>query len=713
MRRARQSKLEVEVGIAEYAVPTTAGIGGVLKRLHTDFCVNEIDVAGEEVRLTITAEQEEENASDEAEATATTANEYDGESDDDVEGSYEPHRFVRFTLHKEKMDTLGAIASLSSHLGLPVRNFGFAGLKDHRAVTAQEMTVRDASISAVRAAHKHHPNCSIGHVRYVDRQLRLGELGGNRFRILLRGVKGSCDDINAALSALREHGFINYFGLQRFGEHATRNDEVGKCLMTGDYAAAVDIILGPTEQQGEEGVEAMGAHMKRRRVTPLSPSSTQEGSSSSSISSDISLTDGAGADDDDTDDDHDHDGGGGGGSNDVEHSDDASGGGGRRRRIRRVGDGGSAEAEAREAWIRSCDARTALKLMPRSKALEREVLGGMAHLANTGDCLPHAERCRLSVLGLPLGLRRLMVHSYFSRVFNVVASERIRRLALAPAQAGELVVPSARLLHGIGGPRRRRRSVHVVTDAEAEAGTFDAHQIVLPLPGTDVIMPKTPEGSLYVQMLRFDGIDPYAPALEAAAIRSGEAEQAALLEGEDEEDWEEAEEGEEDEVAVPGMEARGVDEPRAAEEEEGHEEWQADGVQEDEWNDEEWHNWFYLQGDYRALLLRPRQMEWAVVTREAKTSASTISRGTAEANRAGATYGINGNDDGSACAATATAEAARAAAIAAVETSHGLDETDVALQFDLPPGAYATMALREVIKARPPTTTTRHIRFDV
>ena len=80
-----------------------------------------------------------------------------------------------------------------------------------------------------------------------------------------------------------------------------------------------------------------------------------------------------------------------------------------------------------------------------------------------------------------------------------------------------------------------------MTGAEAEAGTFDAHQIVLPLPGTDVIMPKTPEGSLYVQMLRFDGIDPYAPALEAAAIRSGEAEQAALLEEEDEEEPEEEE----------------------------------------------------------------------------------------------------------------------------------------------------------------------------
>ena len=57
------------------------------------------------------------------------------------------------------------------------------------------------------------------------------------------------------------------------------------------------------------------------------------------------------------------------------------------------------------------------------------------------------------------------------------------------------------------------------------------------------------------------------------------------------------------------------------------------------------------------------------------------------------------------------AAAVRAAALeATIETSTAV-ETDVELQFDLPPGAYATMALREAIKERPPASTLRHIRF--
>ena len=44
---------EVDVGIAEYAQPSIGGIGGVLKRLHTDFCVNELDVNGNEIDLDV------------------------------------------------------------------------------------------------------------------------------------------------------------------------------------------------------------------------------------------------------------------------------------------------------------------------------------------------------------------------------------------------------------------------------------------------------------------------------------------------------------------------------------------------------------------------------------------------------------------------------------------------------------------------------------
>ena len=41
----------------------------------------------------------------------------------------------------------------------------------------------------------------------------------------------------------------------------------------------------------------------------------------------------------------------------------------------------------------------------------------------------------------------------------------------------------------------------------------------------------------------------------------------------------------------------------------------------------------------------------------------------------------------------------------------GEAEASVTVQFDLPPGAYATMALREATKERPPAARLAHIRF--
>ena len=91
---------------------------------------------------------------------------------------------------------------LGKQLGVPVRNFGFAGLKDHRAVTCQQLTVRGVpSSSLLRASH---PHFRIGKARRVQSPLKLGQLGGNRFRILLRDVRGDAKRLRKALSALRK-----------------------------------------------------------------------------------------------------------------------------------------------------------------------------------------------------------------------------------------------------------------------------------------------------------------------------------------------------------------------------------------------------------------------------------------------------------------------------------------------------------------------------
>ena len=551
-----------DVGIVEFASQTAGGIGGELKVQPADFQVNEIDMDGQEV---VTEDI----------VTVVTADHCDSEGEEEhgQDGSC-----VGFVLFKEKLDTLGATGELAALLGVPSRNFSFAGLKDFRAVTTQRVSVK--GVSQARLKSIRHPQLKLSHIRRAARPIRLGELGGNRFRIALRRTSGGRLAVEAALGALRDEGFVNYYGLQRFGDCASRNDMVGRCLLMGEYAAAVDAVM-----RGDDTAQR----------------------------------------------------------------------------------GSSAEREARDVWIGSGDARRAFRLMPRSKPLERELLRRLA--GQPDSALPSASyeaRCRSAVLGLPLSIRRLLAHAYFSRVWNIVASERLRRFGTAPAREGELVIPPqlgpkamgspfSRRSAVVGGGQRhtahlprltahrtapyapscpRRESVHVVTASEATQAAYDARCIVFPLPGEAVCFPRTETGNLYRQMLWHDGLDPEAPAIERSASREDDD------------------------------------------------------------------NWMLLQGDYRQLLLRPLNMTWQLLP---NAKQSPQDQPPASPLPHGPHSGLCSNGSGS--AVVEVDHSAKTAALA--------ETIDVAVQFDLPAGAYATMALREAMQPRPlPSRRLGHIRFE-
>jgi tRNA pseudouridine13 synthase len=68
----------------------------------------------------------------------------------------------------------------------------------------------------------------LGDFTYTRYPLHLGGLSGNMFDIILRNVRGSPADINLAADALKKSGFINYFGLQRFGNAMAPTHEYPK-----------------------------------------------------------------------------------------------------------------------------------------------------------------------------------------------------------------------------------------------------------------------------------------------------------------------------------------------------------------------------------------------------------------------------------------------------------------------------------------------------
>ena len=165
--------------------------------------------------------------------------------------------YLHFTLFKENKDTMECISWLAKELKTKPGNFQFAGTKDRRAVTVQRVSVyrilADRMVSAGRTLR----NAKIGNFEYRPFALQLGELSGNEFVVTLRDCdfhypmpmdsktisEGARSIIGAAIKNLSERGFINYYGLQRFGTFSTSTSEVGIRMLQGDFKAAVDAIL--------------------------------------------------------------------------------------------------------------------------------------------------------------------------------------------------------------------------------------------------------------------------------------------------------------------------------------------------------------------------------------------------------------------------------------------------------------------------------------
>ena len=72
----------------------------------------------------------------------------------------------------------------------------------------------------------------MGNFELVREGLYLGDAKGNRFEITLRALQaGSLSDVAAAAEAVRTKGFINYYGLQRFGTGGAATHRLGAAAL--------------------------------------------------------------------------------------------------------------------------------------------------------------------------------------------------------------------------------------------------------------------------------------------------------------------------------------------------------------------------------------------------------------------------------------------------------------------------------------------------
>ncbi|EDO30703.1 predicted protein, partial [Nematostella vectensis] len=163
----------------------------------------------------------------------------------------------KFVLFKENKDTMEAISLLAKLLHVKPGVFGYAGTKDRRGVTVQEVSGYKVLAERLQGLNNTLRGLRLGNFEYCKEKLRLGDLSGNHFVITLRNVSGNCEVIERAMTSLKDVGFINYFGLQRFGTSCVPTHHIGRALILSQWSEAVDLILNPREGKPKDFNKAL------------------------------------------------------------------------------------------------------------------------------------------------------------------------------------------------------------------------------------------------------------------------------------------------------------------------------------------------------------------------------------------------------------------------------------------------------------------------
>ncbi|XP_073475749.1 pseudouridylate synthase 7 homolog isoform X2 [Aquarana catesbeiana] len=301
--------------------------------------------------------------------------------------------FCHFVLYKENKDTMEAINVLSKFLRVKPNLFSYMGTKDKRAITVQAIAV--LKITAQRLSHlnKCLMNFKLGNFTYQKHPLKLGELQGNHFTVILRNITGTVEQVEQAMTSLRNIGFINYYGMQRFGTTAVPTYQVGRAILQNNWEEMIDLILKP-RPGAEKGYLV----------------------------------------------------------------------------------------QCREEWANTRDPEAALRKLPVKRCVEGQLLRGLSK---------YGLKNIVTAFGIiPRNNRLMYIHSYQSYVWNNMVSRRIEEYGLK-------VVPGDLVLKG---------ATAVVVE-ENDIESYSIHDVVMPLPGFDVIYPKHKLAAAYEEMLAADKLD--------------------------------------------------------------------------------------------------------------------------------------------------------------------------------------------------------------
>ena len=121
---------------------------------------------------------------------------------------------------------------LARHAGVRQRDIGYAGLKDRHGRTKQWFSVWLPGKDEPNWRELESDNLKMLQTTRHARKLKRGVLAGNRFEIVIRNWQGDREQTERQLELIRQQGFPNYFGEQRFG-HGGKNLDKAIAMFRG------------------------------------------------------------------------------------------------------------------------------------------------------------------------------------------------------------------------------------------------------------------------------------------------------------------------------------------------------------------------------------------------------------------------------------------------------------------------------------------------
>ena len=214
-----ETELEKFVGIEAYLAPKCIGTSGVYKHSPKDFIVKEITKDGQVLSI-------KENL---------TSLDFSDEMKD---------RYTTFNLVKVNKDTFDAIKEISRALHISPNHIHYSGLKDKCSISVQKLSIKGSHVEALKKLKIN--EIFIKNITPTKKPVVMGSNRGNKFTITIRNIEKAPrieKKIDDVLKLLKEKGFLNYYGLQRFGTYRPNSHLIGRYMLEGNYRKAVEEFL--------------------------------------------------------------------------------------------------------------------------------------------------------------------------------------------------------------------------------------------------------------------------------------------------------------------------------------------------------------------------------------------------------------------------------------------------------------------------------------